>query len=490
MENKLNRQSLSQPSHEKPYLDGGATVLIVDDEPAICWAFERLLQEEGHSVLKASSAEDGLKIASEIPLDMVLLDVRLPKEDGISALPKFLAATKNAPIVIMTAFGDLETAVAAVRNGAIDYLVKPFLLSDAIRTCRNALRTRAQQSQNDGLSLLESPNRGEIIGRSIAIQQVFRQIALFAECDLSVLITGETGTGKELVAAAIHRHSRRAQAPYLPIAPVTFNLELVESELFGHVKGAFTGASDDRAGLFEQAEGGTILLDEIGDLPLGTQAKLLRVLEQGDYCRVGDVRLRRCNVRILAATNGDLRQLVKEGRFREDLFYRLNGLHICLPPLRERLADLGSLCEYFLERAGYPNASIAMNNVVLEALAKRPWHGNVRELRNAIQYAALAARGRPLVLDDFPTFLPSREACSSSAKSDLDNAVVAFVHELLDQSGLDSTGVHDKMLAAFEPAMIEIVLRHAGGNRNRAAEILGIHRGTLRERLRHYKLEE
>ena len=466
------------------------TILILDDEAAVRTSFALYLARKGFAVSEAGSLAEARQAMMAQSVDGLLLDVRLPKEDGISALPKFLAATKNAPIVIMTAFGDLDTAVAAVRNGAIDYLVKPFLLEDAIRTCRNALRSRAQQSPNDDLSLQESPNRGEIIGRSIAIQQVFRQIALFAECDLSVLITGETGTGKELVAAAIHRHSRRAQAPYLPIAPVTFNLELVESELFGHVKGAFTGASDDRAGLFEQAEGGTILLDEIGDLPLGTQAKLLRVLEQGDYCRVGDVRLRRCNVRILAATNGDLRQLVKEGRFREDLFYRLNGLHICLPPLRERLADLGSLCEYFLERAGYPNASIAMNNVVLEALAKRPWHGNVRELKNAVQYATLSARGRPLVLDDFPTFLPSREACSLSAKSNLGKAVAAFVQELLDRPGLDSTGVHDKMLAVFEPAMLEIVLRHTGGNRNRAADILGIHRGTLRERLRHYKFEE
>lgn len=495
-------------------------MLVVDDEPAICWAFERMLGDDGLRVLKASSAEEGLQLAAENQVEMVLLDVRLPKEDGISALPKFLAATHNAPVVIMTAFGDLDTAVAAVRNGASDYLTKPFQLEDAIRTCRSALGSGKRRAAAYAAPGRPSSDSQELIGRSPAMQQAFKQIALVAQSELSVLITGETGTGKELVAAAIHRHSQRSAAAYLPIAPVALNPELIESELFGHVKGAFTGASEDRAGLFERAEGGTILLDEIGDLPLGTQVKLLRVLEQGDYCRVGDVRPRRCNVRILAATNCDLQQAVREGRFREDLFYRLNGLHIRLPPLRERTEDLGLLCAYFLERIAYPGAAEAVGPEVLGALAGRAWPGNVRELKNAVEHAAIVARGRRLTIDDFPacndassladaatvktasgsrdrvTLEPSGAAtvdpqlAASAAADAVERAVVAYLRELVERPGDDAPKLYDTLLAAVEPALFQFVLRHTGGNRIRAAEMLGIHRSTLRERLRHYRIDD
>lgn len=465
------------------------TVLIVDDEPAICWALKRLLSEEEHEVLTASSAEEGLKLASVNPLSLVLLDVRLPKEDGISALPKFIAATRGAPIIIMTAFGDLETAVAAVENGACDYLIKPFHLEDALRTCRNALRRghgAASRFVSGGKGL---PREGKIIGRSAAIQQAFRQIALVASSDLSVLISGETGTGKELVAEAIHRNSRRRQAPYLPIAPVTLNPDLVESELFGHVKGAFTGATDDRLGLFEQAEGGTLLLDEIGDLPLGVQVKLLRVLEQGDYFRVGDTKPRMCDVRILAATNCNLQQHVLDGKFREDLFYRLNGLHIHLPPLRERLEDIPLLCSHFLQCIDYPNADVAVDDSLVADLAKRPWHGNVRELKNAIEHAAINARGRPISIEDFPTDRFSPEPSAGKTKFNLENAIVAFVEETLGHQEIPEGGLLPLLLAAIEPVLFRIVLQRTEGNRLKAAEVLGIHRGTLRERLRHFNLE-
>lgn len=464
-----------------------ATVLVVDDEPAICWAFERMLREEGHDVLTASSAEEGLKLAGENRLALVLLDIRLPKEDGLSAMPKFLVATDNAPIVVMTAFGDLETAVGAIEKGASDYLIKPFHLDEAILMCRKTMRKG--HSQSSLYNAIEKSHSVvlKIIGRSPAIQKVFRQIALVANSDLSVLITGETGTGKELVAEAIHRHSRRRNSPYFAIAPVALNLELIESELFGHVKGAFTDAREDRSGFFEQAEGGSVLLDEIGDLPMSIQVKLLRILEQGDYSRVGDTKLRRCNVRILAATNCDLAQRVREGKFREDLFYRLNGLHIQLPPLRERLEDLELLCEHFLQRIEYPKASISVDSVLLSELANRPWYGNVREFRNAVEHAAITARGRPLMIEDFPTIQPINE--SGPAKSKLDTALAAFLEELIKQQEPSSLGLHDRLLSVVEPAMLQIVLRQTGGNRQKAAEVLGIHRSTLRERLRHYDLD-
>lgn len=468
-------------------------ILVVDDEPSICWAFERLLREEGHDVLVASSAEDGLRLAAQQRPCLVLLDIRLPQEDGISALPKFLAATHDAPVVVMTAFGDLETAVAAVQRGASDYLTKPFHLDDALQVCKKAL-LKSDSSTSGFATIRKLPTvPDELVGRSPAIQLAFRQIALVAASDLSVLITGETGTGKELVAAAIHRHSHRSAAPYIPVAPVAMNPDLIESELFGHVKGAFTGASEDRQGLFEQAQGGTILLDEIGELPLSTQVKLLRVLEKGDYCRVGDTRPRSSNVRILAATNCDLRSLVQQGTFREDLYYRLNGLQIHLPPLRERREDLRTLCEYFLTRVGYPNPTAAVDEPLLETLGRRAWPGNVRELKNAIEHAAILARGRSLVMDDFP-----REAGASATVTDhtstsserLKHAVSGLLNELVMQPANEvPEGLQSRILSVIEPVMLEFVLKHANGNRIKAAELLGVHRGTLRDRLRHYGIE-
>ncbi len=460
-------------------------VLVVDDEPSICWALQRLLESQGHTVVTASSAEEGLQIASTRTPALVLLDVRLPREDGISALPKFKSVTNGAPIVIMTAFGDLETAVAAVTQGASDYLIKPFKLEDASRVCTANL----QASRNAGLSTsseMRADDTVRIVGSSPAIQQVFRQIALVAQSDLSVLVTGETGTGKELVAAAIHRHSPRANRPYLAIAPVALNADLIESELFGHVRGAFTGANEDRVGLFEQATGGTVLLDEIGELPMAIQAKLLRVLEQGEYCRVGEMTPRRCDVRILAATNCDLPIAVHEKRFREDLYYRLNGMHIHLPPLRERTEDIRQLCWYFLSRVS-EMAEPQLNETLLEALAARPWNGNVRELRNAVEHAAVLARGRPLQIWDFP--VPT-QLSDQSHRIALDESVRDWARAALRIADDASAQLHAQFLAAAEPALFQIAIEHAGGNRAKAAELLGIHRGTLRDRLRTYGIND
>jgi len=475
-------------------------VLVVDDEPSICWAFDRMLREEGHQVVTAPSAEEGLRLAARHRPDLVLLDVRLPKEDGITALPKFIDSAAG-PVVVMTAFGDLDTAVAAVNGGASEYMVKPFALDEARRVCRNALRSRRKAGQNVSADV---PANGEehLVGTSSAMQQVFRQIALVAGSDLSVLITGETGTGKELVAAAVHRHSRRSAEPYLPIAPVALNSDLIESELFGHVQGAFTGAITDRAGLFERAEGGTVLLDEIGDLPLAVQVKLLRVLEQGEFTRVGEVTPRKCNARILAATNCDLHRAVGEGHFREDLFYRLNGLHIHLPPLRQRTEDIAPLCQHFLTQIGYQSQEVDARMPWVTQLARRPWFGNIRELRNAVHHAAVVARGRPLTIDDFPPPQPGRQAegaSGESAASDLQHAIGQWVRQRLADEGEEgneegtneSVGyLHEHLLAAAEPTLFRLTLEHTGGNRAKAAELLGIHRGTLREKLRGYGLDE
>ena len=462
------------------------TVLVVDDEPSICWALEKMLGDEGHIVVAASSAEEGLVLAKQHNPAMVILDVRLPQEDGITALPKFMRATNNAPIVIITAFGDLETAIAAVRNGATDYLTKPFKLDDALRTCRNALQKSARRSVPKPAEPM-TPDDAILVGTSPAMQQVFRQIALVADSDLSVLITGETGTGKELVASAIQRHSKRAEACYIEIAPVALNPELIESELFGHVKGAFTGAAEDHAGLFERAEGGTVFLDEIGDLPLGTQVKLLRVLEQGQYARIGDTRPRNSNVRIIAATNCNLHDAVASGEFREDLFHRLTGVQIHLPRLRERTEDIEPLCKHFLSVMGYDDT--ALDKLVLTELENRPWHGNVRELKNAVSHAAVVARGRILTMSDFPDAKPGRDIEMTSPDRSFGRTVTDWTEKTIAQN-VDTNTLHTDFLAATEPSLLRAVLEHTGGNRAKAAEILGIHRGTLRDRLRTYGIED
>ncbi|WP_182867173.1 sigma-54-dependent transcriptional regulator [Rhodopirellula sp. JC639] len=469
-----------------------ATVLVVDDEPSICWAFERMLSEQGHTVITASSAEEGLRLAADRRPDLVLLDVRLPKEDGISALPKFIETSGGSPVIVMTAFGDLETAVAAVHRGASEYLVKPFNLDDARRVCQVALSTSRQSSAPVAV-VRKDQGDNRLVGSSPAMQQAFRQIALVAASDLSVLITGETGTGKELVGAAIHRHSHRSKQVYLPIAPVALNEDLVESELFGHVKGAFTGADADRSGLFDRAEGGTVFLDEIGDLPMSVQVKLLRVLDQGEYLRVGDVRPRRCNVRVLAATNRDLHEAMRQGQFREDLYYRLSGLHIHLPPLRERLEDLAVLCRHFLRRLGNESAAESLSDELIDALSKRPWHGNVRELNHAVEHAAVVARGRSLTIDDFPPAQLGRDSAAvQPPEASLADAVAAWCKPRLEvDAGEKATmGLHADLIAAIEPTLLRLTLQATAGSRAAAAERLGIHRGTLREKLRHYGIND
>lgn len=460
-------------------------VLVVDDEPSICWAFERMLAGESCEVLSASSAEEGLRIAADRKPDLILLDVRLPKEDGITALPKFIAAT-HSPVIIMTAFGDLETAVSAVKNGASEYLIKPFSLDAAQSACRNALLGHAA-SRKSFKPVRDTASEDQIIGQSAAIQQAFRQIALVSGSDLSVLVTGETGTGKELVAAAIHRHSHRSSHPYLAVAPVAMNPDLIESELFGHIAGSFTGAIADRAGLFEKAEGGTILLDEIGDLPLAIQVKLLRVLEQGEFSRVGEVAARRCDVRIIAATHQDLHQAVLRGEFREDLYYRLNGLHIHLPPLRERVEDLLPLCVHFLQRIEYAQAEFAVGEELLGQLHKRQWFGNVRELKNSIQHAAVVARGRPLLISDFPDPQPGRVERSVDSVSTWEHEFVRWLGQLEETH---DTQLYDAAISLMEPSLFRFVLKRCQGNRAKAADLLGIHRGTLRQKLRKHGIDD
>jgi DNA-binding NtrC family response regulator len=465
-------------------------VLVVDDEPSICWGFDRMLREEGYDVLAASSAEAGLKLASEHRFVLVLLDVRLPGEDGLTALPKFRKATGDAPIVVMTAFGDLDTAVRAVSQGASDYLTKPFPLEQAARTCRQALRKADLKLDESSSDTVMAKSNSLLVGSSSAMQQVFRQIAMVADSPLSVLITGETGTGKELVAAAIHRHSRRHDKPYLTVAPVALSESLFESELFGHVRGAFTGATEDRKGLFELANGGTVLLDEIGDLPMGAQVKLLRVIEQQQFTRVGDVRPRECDVRIIAATHRDLHESVRAGNFREDLLYRLAAVRIHLPPLRERHGDIAILCRHFLRQVGHPLADAAIDESLMKELETRPWYGNVRELRHAVEHAAVFARNRAFDISDFPAPQDSKKTDDASIEGRLAAIIESWMSAQLASPNLVPGTLYENFLSVAEPVMLRIILQNCQGNRAAAAEKIGMHRATLRERLKKYGLDE
>ena len=463
-------------------------ILIVDDEASICWAFRESLGDLGHDVEVAASAEDGLQIASRNNLDVVVLDVRLPGMDGLTAMRSFRERLGRVPIVVITAFGNLETAVRALEGGAFDYLVKPFDLDQATSVVKRALEKHTQHAPGP----VRSPALPEaLIGSSPAMQDLFKSIALVAPAGVPVLITGESGTGKELVARAIHRHSPRRDGPFLPICLAALSPSLVERELFGHVKGSFTGAIGDRNGLLELANGGTVLLDEIGDIAPNLQVKLLRAIEHGEVTPVGDARPRPTDIRVIAATNQPLGSLMAAGEFREDLFFRLSVFQIHIPPLRERREDIPALADHFLRQARLSTVTdLRIAQDVLAELQARPWTGNVRELRNTIEHAAIVARGQPIRLEHFPAVPATRLPAPSPPNqnglgADLTNWARRAFRE---RSDADST-LYERFLELAEPPVLRAVLEECANNRAAAAQILGIHRATLRQKLRKYGIE-
>ena len=454
-------------------------VLIVDDEESICWGLARLATEAAHTPVTASSAEDAVAAVKRRKPDLIFLDVRLPGQDGLSAMAE-LSTLSGAPIVVITAFGNLETAVAAVRNGAFDYLTKPFDLEQAAAVMRRALAHGKQKPP--AVAPVELSAGDQIVGASAAMQEVFKRIALVAPTDSSVLITGESGTGKELVARAIHRHSRRADKPLVPINLASLSPTLVESELFGHVRGAFTGAESSRAGLLELADQATVFFDETGDIPLGTQVKLLRVLEQHELTPVGDTQVRSTNFRTIAATSRNLRKDFHAGSFRQDLYFRLATFEIALPPLRERTGDIPLLAERFLRRATPMDQAVTkLTDAALKELAGRAWPGNVRELRNAVEHAALLARGAAIGPNHLPPPLDLDESSPDPA-GQLRDAVRRWAIQQLSESETPKH-LYDDFLAQVEPALFDEVLSTTSNNRAAAAELLGIHRATLRKKL-------
>jgi DNA-binding NtrC family response regulator len=468
-------------------MDPKQTVLIIDDEEAICWGLQQVAKGLQLDARVASSAEDGLELEFSTAPDLIIMDIRLPGMDGLTAMAKFRDRWNAVPIVIITAFGDLETAVSAVRKGAFEYVVKPFDSKKIQNVIGRALR-QLPTAEGD----VVAPVAG-FVAASPQMQRVFNEIALAANSDANVLLLGESGTGKELAAQALHQFSRRSSFPYVVIHLAALSPELIESELFGHLRGAFTGADRNRNGLLTQANGGTVLLDEVGEIPLPVQVKLLRVLEQKQLYPVGSNAPVPSDFRVLAATHRDLKQLVAEGKFRQDLYFRLAAFSIHLPPLRERKDDILPLVQYFLSRIfTAPSQLPALSAEAQKLLVALPWLGNVRELRNAIEHAAIVSRGQTILPEHLPQpaqfGMHEMPVASSNSCNDLSRNVRDWAELQLQQPRL-SMPLHELLLQEIEPALFQEVLKATQGNVSLSAQILGIHRTTLRRKMDQYAIE-
>lgn len=471
------------------------TVLIVDDEPAICWALEQALIDHGHRVLTAPTGEDALEMADRTRPDVVLMDVRLPGNDGLTVMKQMQQKFAATPVIVMTAFGNLETAVDAVSHGAFEYLTKPFDLDDAVEIIRRALAPlhRAASDAASAAATADSAKSGFLLGVSKPMQTIFRQIALVADRDIPVLITGESGTGKELIATAIHRYGKRSPGPFVPICVPAMSENLIESELFGHARGAFTGAEAERSGLLALSHGGTAFFDEIGDMTLATQVKLLRVLETKSVFPVGSNTSVTADFRLVAATNRDVEAMVADGDLREDLYYRLNVFRIEVPPLRDRPDDIPVLARHFLNQADVADR-FAVSDAAMEKLLSQPWHGNVRELKNVIERATIIARSGTIEPNDLIEPLTPRAAATARSKerSDLLAATQQWIARQFEPTseGDLPQRLYERFLEQVEPIVLREVLRTTAGNRMEAARLLGMHRQTLREKLRKCDMDE
>ena len=452
------------------------SILLVEDDVSIALVITAALAAEGFAVTCCDSIAERDRLLAGQKFGALVTDVMLTDGDGIETLGAVRAAAPDMPIIILSAQNTLDTAVRASDTGAFEYFPKPFDIDELARTVRQAVGSVAASGAGED----EAPVPGlPLVGRSAPMQAVYRMITRVLRNDLTVLVLGESGTGKELVAEAIHQLGHRKDGPFVAVNTAAIPAELIESELFGHEKGAFTGAVSRHAGKFEQANGGTLFLDEIGDMPLAAQTRLLRALQSGQIRRVGGREEVSVDVRIVAATNKDLVPMIAAGTFREDLFYRLNVVPITLPPLRERADDIPALARHFLHQAageGLPRRRLS--DAAATQLALQPWRGNVRELRNFIYRLALLAREDqidPAALEPLLVLQPGE----ASGGRDLDEAVIGWLRSNEPAAG----SVYDAALAAFERPLLADALRRTGGNQLRAAQLLGINRNTLRKRL-------
>ena len=448
-------------------------ILVVDDEPSLRHTISVILREEGHEVTSATDGADALAKLAAAPADLVLCDVRMPAMDGMTFLERYAAAGGTALVVMMSAYGDADTAVAAMQRGAYDWIQKPFHAEEVVLVVRKAmererLRADVQRLESELSSLRQSADA--IVGSSPAMRAALDMARKVAPHSATVLVSGESGTGKELVARLIHRESPRAGGPFVAVNCGAIPEALLESELFGHVKGAFTGATRDKAGLFEEAHNGTLFLDEIGELPAALQVKLLRALQEGDIRRVGSTEATVVDVRVIAATNRDLEADVASGRFRADLFYRINVVAIALPPLRERPEDLPELAQFFLARhaARMGLTPHGISPAAMRAIAEHAWPGNVRELEHAIERALVMTGGGAIEPSDLPALARSTDGRPGAT---------------------DGTLSVKRQTTELEKALIRRALERTRGNRTRAARLLELSHRALLYKIREYGLE-
>jgi two-component system nitrogen regulation response regulator GlnG len=465
-----------------------ARLLVVDDEPNVLFSLEDSLRTEALDVVTARTARDGLGLVRRERLDAVILDVRLPDMSGLDAFDLIREVDPRLPVIVITAHATTDTAIEAMKRGAFEYLLKPL----DFRQLRDVVARAVELSRLARVPAVfdeAEPTDGDvdrIVGRSAAMQEVYKAIGRVAGNDVTVLILGENGTGKELVARAIYQHSRRSRAPFLAINCAAIPDALLESELFGHERGAFTGAERRRIGKFEQADGGTLFLDEVGDMSGAAQAKVLRLLQDGLVQRLGGGDTIRTDVRVIAATNQDLAERIAGGRFRQDLFYRLNVYTIHLPPLRERLDDLPMLVEYLVRRLNRELGKQvgSVTDEAMRLLEGHDWPGNVRELQATIKSALIDATGGVLTPDCLPASM--RGGCAHRpAPQDSTFDLARFVRDLL---GCGETEIYQKVNSAVDRIVLEEVLRHVQGNQAQASELLGVARNTLRAKLRAARL--
>ncbi|EKU73207.1 MULTISPECIES: nitrogen regulation protein NR(I) [Sphingobium] len=467
------------------------TVLVVDDDPAICVVVGEALRRQGHKVKIAGSIRERTALMESFSPDILITDVMLPDGDGLDGVAEIIERKPDLNVIILSAQNTLNTAIRATEKGAFEYLPKPFDLNELTRAVADALghRSGGADASEQGL-----PHDGlPLVGRSPAMQEVYRTIARVLSNDLSILVLGESGTGKELVAEAIHSLGQRRTRPFVAINMAAIPRELIEAELFGYEKGAFTGAQARTAGKFEQAQGGTLFLDEIGDMPMEAQTRLLRVLQSGEVTTVGGSKPVRVDVRIIAATNKDLPRLIEDNRFRQDLYYRLNVVPVSLPPLRERREDVILLARHFLDRAaqdGLPRKALAEDAAQL--LMAYHWPGNVRELQNIMQRLAVLSRENVIAADMLRHALPldAVPADHAAPAGQLAQAVREWTKRQLGVGlGQANPQLHDNLLAVIEPILLQETLASVDGNQIRAAGLLGINRNTLRKKLTDYGLD-
>ena len=460
-------------------------VWVIDDDHSIRWVLEKALQKDNMAVTTFDSGNGVLDALKKGEPDTLIADIRMPGINGLELLARIRGHYPQLPVIIMTAHSDLDSAVAAYQGGAFEYLPKPFDVDEAVALVRRACALRRQQQGER--SEAEAPQTPEIIGEAPAMQEVFRAIGRLSRSHITVLINGESGTGKELVARALHRHSPRSNKPFIALNMAAIPKDLLESELFGHERGAFTGAQTSRQGRFEQADGGTLFLDEIGDMPQELQTRLLRVLAEGEFYRVGGHTPTRVNVRVIAATHQDLEQRVREGLFREDLFHRLNVIRVHLPPLRQRREDIPLLMLHFLKMAA---KELEVEPKVLrpdveEYLAKLDWPGNVRQLENLCRWLTVMASGREIHLDDLPPDLRHQPMIPSN-RNDWEDALRLWASQTLARG---EGQILDRALPAFERILISVALEKTRGHRQDAARLLGWGRNTLTRKIKELAME-